>query len=160
MDQSNEYLGHVGNVYDGVIAGPLNRGTTAVIDFYPTVGTLFGTGDYEYLSLWVDWNRNRAWDASEEVVDIDDQWFDQGTNLLALNITVPQSALIGDTWMRARFSFDGDIIPAGDLQTGEVEDYLVNVGQVTTVPEPGVGALMLLVIGLCPLVARRRGGRR
>ncbi len=161
MDQSNEYLGQRGNVYDGVTYGTWVQGLLTPIHISPTVGQIFGTGDYEYLSLWIDWNRNRTWDASEEVVDIDDQWFDPGTHRLDFDIEVPQNAALGDTWMRARFAFDGDLPPAGDLLTGEVEDYQIHINSPTVVPEPGTLALLTRGwIGSARRVRRRRATRK
>lgn len=159
FDQSNEFLGTRGDRYDGVGWSTFRPAELATVTVRTRVGLLFGTGDFEYLSMWIDWDQDRHWGDDEEVIDLDDFWFDAGTSTYQTAILVPEDAVLGETWMRTRFSFDGDLTAAGDFVTGEVEDYQVHVGAVEPVPE--AGSLLLLSCGLLPLLglARSRGRR-
>ena len=51
-------------------------------------------------------------------MDLDDYWFGYGDTPLSFNITVPTTAVMGQTWMRARFAFDGDLAPTDALMGG------------------------------------------
>jgi len=153
-DQYNEWLGPTGNTYDGVTWTPLTPGALATINLAAHVGEFYGTGDYEYLSLWIDWDQNRVFDAGEEVLDLNDYWFDYGNTAITHTFTVPWNAVQGTTWMRTRLTFDGDLYPTdaqmgGMAYTGEVEDYRMNV-----IPEPGT--LVLLGFGLLSLAGYQK----
>jgi len=158
-DQSNEYLGALGTVYDGLTFPSFFRGHMSLVGISPTVGKLFSTGDFEYLSVWIDWDQSRTFDTWEEVIDLDDEYFALGTHPVNLDISVPTTAALGSTWMRARFSFDGDLTPTGAYYTGEVEDYAISVAD-TVIPEPGTCLLLLvgLALGVPAIMHRRRAG--
>jgi hypothetical protein len=154
FDQSFEYLGNVGQIPDGAswstAPGLLN------LTLLPNVGDQWGTGgDYEYLSVWIDWDLNRTFDAAELVVDLQDEWFDFGIHPRTFQVAMPTTADPDLTWMRTRFSFDGPFGPTGDLITGEVEDYLLS----SAVPEPTSLALLVFA-GLGALAMRGVRRRR
>jgi len=150
-DQYNEWLGVSGALYDGLTWSDFTPGAWASISLTAHVGEFYGTGDYEYLSLWVDWDQNQVFDVDEEVIDLNDYWFD---------FVVPTDAVLGTSWMRARLTFDGDLYPTDDLMggmafTGEVEDYRMNV-----IPEPAT--LVLMGFGLLSLAGyqKARSGKK
>ena len=153
-DQYNEWLGVSGALYDGLTWSDFTPGAWASISLTAHVGEFYGTGDNEYLSMWIDWDQNRVFDAGEEVLNLNDYWFDYGNTVITHTFTVPWNAVQGTTWMRTRLTFDGDLYPTdtqmgGMAYTGEVEDYRMNV-----VPEPGT--LVLLGFGLLSLAGYRK----
>ncbi|MCA9196580.1 MAG: pre-peptidase C-terminal domain-containing protein [Planctomycetales bacterium] len=75
------------------------------------------------LDAWIDWDGNGAWGTNEQIADSID--LVAGTN--SVTVSVPESATIGSTYARFRFSKDGDLAPTGLALNGEVEDYAVNV---------------------------------
>lgn len=150
-DQSFEYLGDAGTVADGVswsfAPGLLN------LTVRPNVGDRWGHGgDYEYLSVWIDWDLSRTFDADERVVNLRDEWFAFGIHPMTFQIERPMNT---ETWMRTRFSYDGSFGATGNLYTGEVEDYLLRPGEV---PEP-TSLVMLGLVGLGAVVMGRKRRR-
>lgn len=77
------------------------------------------------LGVWADWNQDGDFDDSGEniVCEVDDDG--QGT----FNITVPATANLGPTTIRARVKYnDADCgSPCGTTEYGEVEDYTINI---------------------------------
>jgi len=131
-----QYLGADWEANDGISWTPFAPGQLAYIDI-----TVNSEGEFEWLSLWIDWDQSGSWENNELMVDLQQVWFDVGATTLTEVITVPSSAILGTTWMRARFGFDGPYSPDGFAFYGEVEDYQVDV-----VPEPNT--ILLLASGL------------
>ncbi len=75
------------------------------------------------LDAWVDFDGDGSWSATEHVFN--GQPLTGGSN--SLSFTVPCNAVLGDTYMRFRFSSAGVATPDGAVPDGEVEDYLVTV---------------------------------
>lgn len=80
------------------------------------------------VSVWIDYDHNGAYDPTE--------WTQVGTNIASgttgsVNITIPMSALTGNTGMRVRSRGAGNFNGAGDACTnmgsGETEDYVINI---------------------------------
>ena len=92
--------------------------------------TLNASGTYasDIVSVWIDYNHNGIFDASE--------WTQFGTAVPAgetttVGITIPQSASSGNTRMRIRTRGTGNTNGSTDACTlfgsGETEDYMVNI---------------------------------
>ena len=84
-----------------------------------------GTGMTAYLEGWIDWNGDGTLDAGEIIVDIDDS-----TTPFPSFITVPVPAVIADNvpiGARFRLSHTPDMTPYGVIESGEVEDYLIQI---------------------------------
>ena len=86
-----------------------------------------------YLNAWIDFNQNGNWSDAGEQIFFDTQHFG---GLNPLNFPVPATAS-GSTYARFRFTTAPVGVPnmfTGLLPDGEVEDYLVWIGE----EEPGV----------------------
>jgi uncharacterized protein YjdB len=109
--------------------------------------------------IWIDYNHNNVFDANEKVggsANILD-WLPLGTNIKTDNITIPTTALPGNTRMRIRVVEDdgytmafGPLIlpcnvsplPNDVMDWGETEDYTINLVQnfpVTSIAVSGQG---------------------
>jgi hypothetical protein len=78
------------------------------------------------LDAWIDYNGDGSWAEAGEQVLVSAA-LTAGPNLLQLNI--PATALIGHSFARFRFSTAGGLAPTGAAADGEVEDYLVTIGE-------------------------------
>jgi hypothetical protein len=97
---------------------------------YPLSVTISAPGTYTaaIVSVWIDWNQNLTYEASE--------WQQVGTSIAGnttatINVTVPITAPVGNTGMRIRSRGNGNVNGAGDACTvfgsGETEDYVVTI---------------------------------
>jgi len=100
---------------EGVCIPPLIRGETAVISV--KVG-----GGGGIVQAWIDFNADTSWDAGEEVFN---GFLPNGDHLI--NVAMPNSAAVGQSFARFRISTDGGLSPAGAAKNGEVEDYDVSI---------------------------------
>ena len=82
------------------------------------------TGSTAYLSGWIDFNRDGDWsDAGEKILsDVS-----VTTGRVDQRFTAPAGALLGNTFARFRLSQTLGLGVTGAADSGEVEDYLVNV---------------------------------
>ena len=103
-----------GDDEDGVSITPLIAGQPATITFEVNGGGGTVTG-------WIDYDASQSWDASEQVVAAN--YPVNGT--YAVNITVPSTAAVGQTFARFRITTQGVVGPTGSAQDGEVEDLEV-----------------------------------
>ena len=104
----------------------------------------------EIVAIWIDWNQDGAWaDPLERVVD----W--TGTRgLITQTIAIPDTAVLGETWLRARVNWADsytapDMSPTAYQLWGECED-----SPITVIPEPAT--VGLLALGSLTLLRRRR----
>ncbi len=106
------------------------------------VSVSVGDGWFERVSIWVDWNKNETFEASELMTDAA-TGLGGGTSdggALTGNITIPASAQPGSYRMRVMAIATGSDNPAPedpciDEQFGEVEDYTL------TIAAPATGCL-------------------
>ncbi|MBN1996848.1 PKD domain-containing protein, partial [candidate division KSB1 bacterium] len=77
------------------------------------------------LNAWIDWNRNGSWaDPGEHFIP--DKQIPQGETVLN-SFAVPDSAVLGETFVRFRFSKERALSYDGFAASGEVEDYRVDI---------------------------------
>jgi hypothetical protein len=98
----------------------LSRGESYTLTASSNPGPFIG----DELYVWIDYNKNGSFlDPGEQVIN-DDAAFPYGGN-----ITIPNSAFLGETRMRVRInnadSGTSNTTPCGDSSLGEVEDYTV-----------------------------------
>jgi hypothetical protein len=98
---------------DGVQIPPMVQGGTVTINFEVRGGNAWVDG-------WVDFDGSMTWEAAEQVY----------SNMVApgfhaVNVTVPSSAVVGQTFSRWRINSTGPLPPDGPAGDGEVEDYEV-----------------------------------
>jgi len=113
-------------------------------DFTDISATLLGGSVYELVvtngnpyfgdqcGAWIDWNQNEEFEAGEEIA-IEGT---PGEGPYTATIIPPTDAPAGETRMRVRILYTGDVLPCGTTQYGEVEDYsimLINWFAVTPV---------------------------
>lgn len=82
------------------------------------------SGTIAYLEGWIDWNGNGEFDAGEMVIDT------SSINSFPtyLELTVPNDAQQGSLLgLRLRLSHRDNMTPYGQIDSGEVEDYLLGV---------------------------------
>jgi hypothetical protein len=80
------------------------------------------------LDAWFDWNRDGDWnDAGEQVFT--NQSVVAGNN--TLSVTTPAGASVGASFARFRLSTAGGLAPTGAALDGEVEDYQINIQNVS-----------------------------
>ena len=128
--------------------------------------TFDATSTYEtdvIVAIWIDWNQNSLWDdPGEQVVDwegaVNDHHKKKYHRSVTQSIYVPEDAIPGETWMRARLNrahSDNaeDMSPTAYQTYGECEDYPMQ-----TIPEPATLSLIAFGGGLALL--RRRRSRR
>ncbi len=101
------------------------KGATSTIVF--SAG--FSSSSYsEFWSVWIDFNQNGIFEASERVVN--------GSSSLATNlsatIAIPSTALTGITRMRVTMKYNSAATTCETFNYGEVEDYSVNITNTAT----------------------------
>lgn len=136
---------------DGVVlVDPLIPGQTSQI--------VVTASDFGHVTGWIDFNGDGVWSTPEEFV--------VGTGVLpgenVIDVSVPSTAISGETFMRFRFASSFVMQPSGGAEDGEVEDYRVYVFQ----PIEELGTVDFLVRedvalvngGFCLQLERTRAG--
>ncbi len=83
------------------------------------------TGDGK-LDAWIDFDGDRSFDGALEQVFVSQ---DVQTGLNILTFAVPPQAQQGQTFARFRLSTSGGLAPTGGAPDGEVEDYVLTIGE-------------------------------
>lgn len=87
----------------------------------------FGATLFDILSVWVDFNDNGTFEASEQLIN--GESFTSADELNDFTLTIPTGSLLGPHILRAK-SFDPEAAgsatnPCSTVQFGEVQDYIV-----------------------------------
>ncbi|NES42014.1 choice-of-anchor E domain-containing protein [Moorena sp. SIO2C4] len=80
------------------------------------------------LNAWIDWNADGDFDDSGEQIATNAS---PSGNAIALNLTVPAGATVGNTYARFLYSSDTGLTPTGAASDGEVEDYQIAIANST-----------------------------
>lgn len=93
--------------------------------------------DGNYLSrtlVWIDWNQNCSFDDPGEEYNMGTAFgvTNGATSSSPLSILVPETALTGSTTMRVSTRYSQNPTSCADDFDGEVEDYTLNVGTLST----------------------------
>ncbi len=113
-----------GNDDDGIVFNtPLYPGAAAQITV--TVSLPAGTPS-ALLQCWVDYNGDGDWQDGSEY-SLNDFVVVAGANFVVLN--VPADAVVGPTFARFRLASASIVLPTGQANDGEVEDYQVSISE-------------------------------
>lgn len=138
---NDEYIGRVqlgtidnssgGQFYSDFtnVSSDLTKGDAYTITITPTwTGTVYSEG----YSVWIDYNQDGDFnDAGEQV------WSQSATQTSPISgsFNVPTSATNGSTRMRVSMKYNGIPTSCETFNYGEVEDYTVNLGDGTPIPD-------------------------
>jgi len=100
--------------------------------------------------IWVDWNQDEDFaDSGEQITT------SGGPGTFTATVTPPGGAVLGDTRMRIRIMYTGQLEPCGHTEYGEVEDYTITVtaasvpvsvsGYIKTAGEVGIPDVSVMV---------------
>lgn len=120
---------------------------TVIVQPQTTSGAAGSAFTNDEIAVWIDFNADGTFATSERV-----GYFLVGTTAgtPSFNFTVPANAVLGNTRMRVRISYqpdDGAINPCGTSTWGEVEDYRVTI---TAPGTSGIAELQLDAINVYP----------
>ncbi len=127
---------------DGVTIPSITQGQTVQIEADVT-----GAGGY--LNAWIDWNGNGSFtDVGEQIViDLQDDSGgftnprptkdnDTSAGKVSVGVTAPETAFVGQTFARFRWSTDAGINHDDPATDGEVEDYVITILSRPSQPSP------------------------
>ena len=111
-------------------------------EIYVTSKAQTGATSFGFLDAWVDFDQNGIFEADEQIIvsvaltkdAVDPLGSPGGLGQLITLGDLPDGALTGDTYARFRLSSTGGLTPTGLAEDGEVEDYLVTIGDPSVNP--------------------------
>ncbi|MBL0048104.1 MAG: hypothetical protein IPP32_08430 [Bacteroidetes bacterium] len=129
----------------------LPRNSSHIIDLIQINKTSFFIACYA--KVYIDYNQDGFFNNSDEMIDIGQTNSGPGGNRLTKAITIPATALLGNTRMRIVLRQYGSISPSpcGTYNYGETEDYTVNI--VPNIPpctSPTGGSILASDSIVCP----------
>ncbi len=77
----------------------------------------------EFWAVWIDFNQNGTFEASERVVNGSSSSADN----LSATVEVPSNATLGQTRMRVSMKYNSEQTACENFADGEVEDYTINI---------------------------------
>jgi hypothetical protein len=107
---------------DGVVIA------SAIFPGGTTIAVVTVVGGRGFLNVWADFNRNGAWEASEQIFT--DVTLNVGSNTLTFPVptaTVPDATSLLPVISRWRFSRQSGLPTTGLSSSGEVEDHLLRI---------------------------------
>ncbi|MFH1120978.1 MAG: GEVED domain-containing protein [Bacteroidota bacterium] len=123
---------YIGTMNFNTISNASSCGTNGYTDF-TDISTTINAGTSYPISIttspwytgdqcgaWVDWNHDLDFDDAGE-------YFMMSESTLSGTITPPADALNGPTRLRVRLLYTGEVVPCGNVEWGETEDYTVNI---------------------------------
>jgi hypothetical protein len=128
-----------GDDEDGVVIDPLiQRDATQAVPFYVIV-TASAAGKVD---LWLDLNGDGTFDHGTEYFGDSGVSHDVVAGENRIELMMPAGAFGSvsseDTYLRARFSSAGNLLPTGRADDGEVEDYRISINPVAAALQPTV----------------------
>lgn len=105
---------------DGITIPTLIQGNSATINAQ-------ATHSGGYLQGWIDWNGDGDFTDANEQVASDLQLSSGTSGTINIPVTVPASAIVGQTFARFRWSTTAALGSTGAASDGEVEDYVLTI---------------------------------
>ena len=119
---SNPSSGTLYSDYTSTLLTTLSTGQS-----YSMGVTVNAAGYTEYVSVFVDWNRNGTFEVGEETSFGSNYVI--GNVVFTQNIVVPSTAVLGKTLMRVVNRYNAAAISCGTYSYGETEDYMIEIMQ-------------------------------
>jgi hypothetical protein len=131
LDNNTSAAGNASPYYTNYSAQQTGTGATLQVPILAlgstaTATLTFGTDSNQYNAIWIDFNQNGSFEASEYFAGPKAT----GTTPITVSIVVPATATLGQTRMRVRGGDDNALTSGQSCSTnsyGEAEDYLVNI---------------------------------
>ena len=148
---------------DGDTDGDDDDGVVITSSIFPggaTTVVATAVGGRGYLNAWADFNRNGAWEASEQIFT--DVLLNVGANPLTFSVptaTAPDTGDIRPVISRWRFSRQLGLATTGLSSSGEVEDHLLRIGPRPAGSPEAPSAMVAAVDRAMTNVAAPRGAR-
>lgn len=124
--------------YTNLAAADLVPGLTYSI----SVSSDYSSPSFEDARVWIDYNNNGLFEATEEIANTNGNGLPGGTG--TFSFTVPSTAAAGTVRMRVRLVYSGgaNIDPCNSVSYGETEDYNVSIISLTPCSgTPSAGAI-------------------